>query len=290
MRKRLKTLLAAVLSPEELNAVYNSYDIIGDIAVIRLNENSRRYSQIIAKTIMEVHKNVKTVLAQVGPVYGDFRLRKLEYIAGENRTKTVHRESGCVFAVDLEKCYFSPRLHYERMRIAKLVRDGEIIVNMFAGVGCFSIIIAKHSKAAKIYSIDINPTAVQFMKENIILNRVYEKVIPLEGDAKEVIQQKLRSTADRVLMPLPEKALEYLPYAFLALKNGVGWIHFYAFEHANRKENPVEKSMEKVANKLGEMSVAFEIPFGRVVRTTGPNWYQIVVDIMCKGFKPVKFK
>jgi len=283
MRRRLKTLLAAAIPPEELNAIYNSYDIIGDIAVIRLNENSKKYGQIIAETIMKVHKNVKTVLAQVSPIHGDFRLRKLEYIAGENKTKTVHRESECIFAVDLASCYFSPRLFYERMRIAKLVRDGETVVNMFAGVGCFSIVIAKHSNAAKIYSIDINPTAVQFMKENIRLNRVNGKVVPIEGDAKDVIRQKLSNIADRVLMPLPEKALEYLPYAISALKSGVGWIHFYAFEHANRNENPVEKTIVKVADKLQKLHASFEIPFGRVVRTIGPNWYQTVVDILCKG-------
>ena len=283
MRRRLKALLAAALPPKELSTVYNSYDIIGDIAVIRLTENSKKYSQIIAETIMKVHKNVKTVLAQVGPVHGDFRLRKLEYIAGENKTKTVHKESGCIFAVDLASCYFSPRLFYERMRIAKLVRNGETVVNMFAGVGCFSIVIARHSNAAKIYSIDINPTAVRFMKENIRLNRVNGKVVPIEGDARDLIQQRLSNVADRVLMPLPEKALEYLPYALSALKGEAGWIHFHAFEHANRKENPVEKTVAKVASKLRELRVNFEIPFGRIVRTTGPNWYQTVVDILCKG-------
>ncbi|MEM0095376.1 MAG: class I SAM-dependent methyltransferase family protein [Candidatus Bathyarchaeia archaeon] len=283
MRKRLKALLATALSPNELVNVYNSYDIIGDIAVIRLTETSRRHGQTIAEMIMKVHKNVKTVLAQVGPVHGDFRLRRLEYLAGEKRTKTVHRESECIFAVDLENCYFSPRLSYERMRVAKLVRDGETIVNMFAGVGCFSIVIAKHSNAAKIYSIDINPAAVQFMTENIKLNRVYGKVIPMEGDAKDVILQRLRNIADRVLMPLPEKALEYLPYALSALKNQAGWIHLYAFEHANKKENPTEKTAAKVAEKLKESNIKFEIPFSRVVRTTGPNWYQTVVDILCKG-------
>lgn len=282
MRRRLRTLLAEILPPEELSIIYNSYDIVGDIAIIRLTEASKKHSQIIAETIMKVHKNVKTVLAQIGPIQGDFRLRKLEYVAGEKRTRTIHRESGCVFAVDLESCYFSPRLSYERMRIAKLVKDGEIIVNMFAGVGCFSILIAKHSNAAKIYSIDINPEAVQFMKENVRLNKVHGKVVPIEGDAKDVIQQKLRNIVDRVLMPLPEKALEYLPYAFSALKNGMGWIHLYAFEHANRQENPVEKTKAKVSDKLRELGISFEISFGRVVRTTGPNWYQTVVDILCK--------
>ncbi len=99
-----------------------------------------------------------------------------------------YKEGGCVFAVDVEKCYFSPRLLYERSRIASLVSPGETIVNMFAGVGCFSIIIAKNVGQTKVFSIDINPVAVQYMKENIRINRVFGKVIPLLDDSKEIIQ------------------------------------------------------------------------------------------------------
>jgi tRNA (guanine37-N1)-methyltransferase len=286
VKKRLKTLLSEVLPPEEISHIYNSYDIVGDIAIIRLTEESRKYSQIIADTIMKVHKNVRTVLAQTSSVHGDYRLRKLEHIAGEKRTTTVHRESGCLFLVDVDKCYFSPRLFYERMRIAKLVRDGETVVNMFAGVGCFSLVIAKHSNAAKIYSIDINPIAVQYMRENVKLNRAFGRVIPIKGDAKEIILKMLHGVADRVLMPLPEKALEYMPYALLALKEGGGWIHYYDFEHASKGENAVEKVKLKVAQRLKSLGVRFEIPFGRIVRTTGPNWYQIVLDIKAYSVLP----
>ncbi|MEM3565578.1 MAG: class I SAM-dependent methyltransferase family protein [Candidatus Bathyarchaeia archaeon] len=279
MKKRLKTLLLEILPPEEASSIYNSYDIIGNIAIIRLTEKSRKYSQIIAETIMKAHKNIRTVLAQTSPVHGDYRLRRLEHIAGEKRTTTVHKESGCLFSVDIDKCYFSPRLSYERMRIAKLVEDGETIVNMFAGVGCFSLVIAKHSNAAKIYSIDINPIAIQYMKENVKLNRAFGKVIPIKGDAKEVIQKILRNVADRILMPLPEKAFEYLPYALIALKIGKGWIHYYDFEHAKKREHAIEKAKAKVSERLKALGVKFKIPFGRIVRTTGPNWHQIVLDI-----------
>ncbi|MCL6578641.1 MAG: class I SAM-dependent methyltransferase family protein [Candidatus Bathyarchaeota archaeon] len=279
MKKKLRTLLAETLSPGELQFVCNSYDIVGDIAIIRVSEEARMFCKAVAEAIMAVHKNVKTVLAQMSPVLGDFRLRKLEHVAGENKTATVHRESKCLFSVDVEKCYFSPRLFFERMRVARLVENGEVVVNMFSGVGCFSIITAKHSSAQKVYSIDVNRSAIQYLKENVRLNRVYGKVIPLLGDAKEVVETKLCHVADRVLMPLPEKALEYLPYALLALKKTGGWIHFYYFEHAKKNENPVEKVKAKVAEKLENLGVVFEIPYGRVVRTTGPNWYQTVLDI-----------
>jgi tRNA (guanine37-N1)-methyltransferase len=280
LKKRLRELLSETLPPEDLIQVYNSYDIVGDIAIIRLPEKARRRCVVIAEAVMNVHKNVKTVLAQVGAVQGDFRLRTLEHVAGEDRTSTVHRESGCAFSVDVEKCYFSPRLHNERMRIAKQVRSKEVVINMFAGVGCFSILIAKHSDAAKVYSIDINPVALQYMSENVRVNGVYGRVIPILGDAKDVIEKRLRHTADRVLMPLPEKALGYLPYALLAMKKHGGVIHYYDFEHAMKNENPVQKVTHKVVAKLESFNISFEIALGRIVRSTGPNWYQVVLDIM----------
>jgi tRNA (guanine37-N1)-methyltransferase len=276
----LKDILSDFIPERNLAYIYNSYDIVGDIAILRLTEESRKYSKIIAEAILNVHKNVKTVLAQTSPVSGDFRLRELEYVAGEDKTVTVHRESGCQFSIDVAKCYFSPRLFFERMRIAKLVRNEEVVVNMFAGVGCFSIIIAKYSNAKKVYSIDVNPAAYQLMQENIRINDVFERVVPILGDAKDIIQTKLNRSADRVLMPLPEKALEYLPYAILALRNAGGWVHYYDFEHAKRNENPVEKVKLKVAEKLQNLVASFEIHSGRVVRSTGPNWYQVVLDIL----------
>lgn len=282
MKRRLRKILSETLTPEELTYVYNSYDIVGDVAIIRLTDTSKQFSQIIAEAIMKVHKNVKTVLAQTSPIRGDFRLRKLEFIAGENKTVTVHKESGCLFSVDVEKCYFSPRLFYEHRRIARQVGNREVVANMFAGVGCFSMVIAKHSNAKKVHSIDVNHAAFQYMRENVRLNGVYGRVIPIQGDAKEVIEKRLCHVADRVLMPLPEKAFKYLPYALLALRKAGGWVHYYVFEHAEKDENPVEKVKLKVTEKLESLSVAFEIPFDRVVRTTGPNWYQVVLDIVIK--------
>jgi len=267
------------MPPEIVTYVYNSYDIVGDIAIIRLNKESWRYRNSIAEAIMSVHKNVKTVLAQTSAVEGKFRLRKLSFVAGENKTITVHKESACLFNVDVESCYFSPRLFHERMRIAKQVTPSEVIVNMFAGVGCFSILIAKHSSAEKVYSVDVNPVAFHYMRENIRVNGVYGKVIPILGDAKEIVENRLCHVADRVLMPLPEKALEYLPCALLALKPFGGWIHYYDFEHACSNENPVEKIKLKVMKKLESLGESFKISFGRVIRSTGPHWYQIVLDI-----------
>ena len=279
MRKRLRESLSSVLSSEDLGKVCNSFDVIGDIAILRLPRFSSVNAQVAAEAIMRRHRNVKTVLLQSSPVAGDLRLRRLTHVTGENKTNTIHKESGCLFAVDVAKCYFSPRLSYERLRVARQTEPNNIVINMFAGVGCFSIVIAKHSKAAKVFSIDVNPVAIQFMQKNIRLNRVYSRVTPLLGDSKKIVNSELQHFADRVLMPLPEKALEYLPCAVSALKKSGGWIHYYGFEHAAKKESPIENAKLKVEKALEALGVDFEVTLVRVVRSTGPNWFQLVADI-----------
>ena len=277
MRKRLRDKLSAALPSEELGKVYNSFDVIGDIAIIKIN--ALQNAEAIANQIMACQKNIKTVLTPTTSITGDFRVRELKHLAGEIKTVTCHKESGCSFKVDVEKCYFSPRLSFEHSRIAKLVESGETVVNMFAGVGCFSIFIAKNASQSKIYSIDVNPTAIQCMEENVRINEVEESVFPKFGDAKDIINSKLQGVADRVLMPLPEKALEYIPYALSALKPTGGSIHYYDFQHALGKENPTEKTKIKVAEKLNCLGVNYMFVNSRVMRPTGPNWYQTVVDI-----------
>jgi tRNA (guanine37-N1)-methyltransferase len=280
LRKLLRDKLSVALPSEELDKVYSSFDVIGDIAIIKIN--ALQNAEAIANQIMACQKNIKTVLTPTTSIMGDFRVRGLKYLAGEIKTVTCHKESGCSFKVDVEKCYFSPRLSFEHSRIAKLVESGETVVNMFAGIGCFSIFIAKTASQTRVYSIDVNPTAIQCMEENVRINEVEEYVFPMLGDAKDIINSKLQGVADRVLMPLPEIALEYLPHALSALKQAGGWIHYYDFQHAQGKENPAEKTKLKVAEKLDCLGVNYIFANSRVMRPTGPNWYQTVVDIKVK--------
>jgi tRNA (guanine37-N1)-methyltransferase len=288
LRKRLKEKLTTTLSPEVLSKVYSAFDIVGHIAIIKTNQLSPQDAKATAEKILTIHKNMKAVYTQTSAIKSGYRDRELKLLAGDNGTVTTHKESGCTFQVDIAKCYFSPRLSHERTRIAKLVQRGETVVNMFAGVGCFSIIIAKTASEAKVYSIDVNSTAYEFMVENVRQNRVYTQVKPILGDAKAIIDTQLQKVADRVLMPLPELALQYLPTALSALKRHGGWIHFHYFVHATSKEDPVQKTKTEVEAKLDSLPIKYSFDYGRIVRSTGPNWWHIVLDIKVYGL-PSKF-
>ncbi|MDR2719999.1 MAG: class I SAM-dependent methyltransferase family protein [Nitrososphaerota archaeon] len=279
MRRRLKERVTNVDSSN----VYNSYDVVGDIAVIKVPRDDVETAKKIADEITNIYPHkVKAVFMQTSAVQGDFRVRQLKFLAGENRTITVYKEHGCLFRVDVEHCYISPRLLFEHKRIPALVTPNEMVVNMFSGVGCFSVLIAKAS-GSKVYSIDVNPVAYVYMQENVVLNRVSDYVIPLLGDSKEIIHLQLQGVADRVLMPLPELAFEYLPYALMALKSSGGWIHFFDSQHATKGEDPIEKTRQKVGVHLDALGVSYSFGFSRVVRSVGPCWYQTVLDICVSG-------
>ena len=271
----LKKALNGLIEDAEIQHLYGGFDIVGNIAVIKIPDSLLSKKNIVAAALLEQVKPVKTVLMQSTPVSGEFRTRTLELIGGEDKTKTEYREYGCIFMVDLATAYFSPRLSNERQRIADLVQPGETVANLFAGVGIFSIIIAKKVPKTRIYSIDINPNAHQQALENIKINKLSEKVIPILGDARDVVSE-IKGKADRVLMPLPEKATEYLNTAQVVLKPPFGIIHYYTHTYASRRENAF-KEPAKVVEKV--LKNRYSIISQRIVREVGPRWYQVVLDL-----------
>jgi tRNA (guanine37-N1)-methyltransferase len=274
----LKTILKNVLPPEDISKLYSAFDIVGSIIILRIPDSLNSRKHIIADTILMNIKSAKSIFAQTSAVQGDYRLRNLEYLAGVNCTATEHREHGCRFKVDVSKTYFSPRLSTERMRISKMIADNEIITNMFAGVGTYSILIAKSNKTCKVYSIDSNPIANELALVNTQLNKVRERVIPICGDAREVIAKQLRETSTRVLMPLPEKAKEFVDFAVMALKEKKGMIHYFAHIRATSKKLALDNAALDI--KYAFINHDYRIASTRVVREVGPRMYQTVSDII----------
>lgn len=290
---KLEEALRGLLDENALTKLIKSYDLVGDMIVIRIPPEIESKRAVIAEALHRIYPRVKTIAAV--PLYshtdGLYRTRDLEVIWGNESLETTYRESGCIFTVDLKHMFLSPRLSYERMRIAKKVLPGETIINMFAGVGCFSILIAKMQPETKIYSIDVNHQAYEYMKENVALNKVEGKVIPILGDAREELE-KLEGVADRVLMPLPEQAHAFLPSAVRALRlcndcvggetGGRGVIHYYDVS-TGRKDDalffiPLERAQNIIASAFGN-SLRIELEEKRIVRSVAPRKYHVVWDL-----------
>lgn len=272
----LKAVLATVLAPDEAAQVYSAFDQIGDIIIIKVPDDLAEKKKVIAEAILANVKTAKAVFAQASAVRGDFRVRDLEHLTGDNRTVTEYKEHGCRFQVDVAKAYFSPRLSTERQRIAGLVSDDETIVNMFAGVGTYSIIAAKANRTCKVYSIDSNPVANDLCIQNVKLNKVADRVFPICADATQAITAQLAGVADRVLMPLPERAKEFVGPAVAALKER-GVIHYFTHVKADAKKGAKEVGTQDAANAFAGRD--YEILETTVVREVGPRIYQIVADV-----------
>jgi len=209
--------------PEDLReALPSSFDIIGDVAVIKLSDELMPFAGSVGGALMAALPRLKTVAVDKG-VRGELRIREIEVVAGRASTLTTHLEHGARLEVDPALEYFNPRLSTERMRIASLVRDGEVVVDMFAGVGPFAIAIAKHARPSRVVAMDLNEDAVARMRRNIALNKV--EVEAWQGDSRELIRSA--PLADRVVMNLPHSAMDFLGDA-LARMNAGGTAHLYA--------------------------------------------------------------
>ena len=265
---------------EDSEHIIKSFDQIGDIIVLKIPENlidERRF--ILGERILKEFPYINVVLRQVSPVKGLFRIRSFEHLAGELRTYTIYKEHGCRFYVDISKVYFSPRLSYERKRISELVIDGERILNMFAGVGPYSIIIAR-KRDVSIHSVDINPYAFEYHLINNMLNKVEDRIVTYRDDSANVVKNYLMDMVDRVLMPLPELAIDYLPYAVKAVRDE-GWIHIYLHIRYSQDEDEAlieaVEIVEKSLNELGISQIREANP--RIVREVATRTAQVCVDI-----------
>jgi len=270
----LKKALENVLSEKESDELISAFDQIGEIIIVRIPDSLLSKKKIIGEALLEGVKIVRSVFYQASAVSGDFRTRDLEILAGEDNTETEYKEFGCRFIVDVKNAFFSPRLSTERERIANLIQNGEVVTNMFAGIGMFSIMAAKKKKCT-VYSLDINPIASKLCETNIGLNKLAGNVISINGDASEIIKEQLMNKSDRTLMLLPERSDEFLDSAIDTTKDG-GIIHYYSHIHADKKTEAGKLSEE---HYLKVTPVKSEILHSKIVRAVGPRYYQTVVDV-----------
>jgi len=273
---KLVDVLGNKLPPHLLASLPHAIDLVGDIAVIEIPPELENHKKTIGEAVMKTHKRVGTVLAKSGAVEGVYRLREFEVLAGVGKTETVHREHGCLYRVDLAQAYYSPRLSHEHDRVASQVREGETVIDMFAGVGPFSILITKRRENVRVYAIDVNPDAVKFLRINVAVNRVDKKVVPILGDVRQVVRESLMGVADRVIMNLPEIAIEYVDVACEAIRSEGGIIHYYEFTSA---PDPLETAKVRLIEAIKRTNREVKkVLLARTVRAIAPFTWQVAVD------------
>jgi tRNA (guanine37-N1)-methyltransferase len=252
------------LSPEELLGFRPSFETVGDIAIIEDKDPEK-----VACALMSTCKSIRTVVAPISDVEGEFRTRRFKVVAGEVRTTTTHKEHGLSYHLDLAGAYFTPRLGTERLRIAGLVGPSEVVLDMFAGVGPFALLLAK--RGSRVVAIDKNPVAVKYLRENALLNKV-ENIEILEGDAAE-LALNYKDWADHVIMNLPHSASQFLIPAMTAAKSG-GIIHYYAIS----PEEDLYRDMALIEKAAVQMGASVEVLYRGVVRSYSPRKYNVVID------------
>jgi tRNA (guanine37-N1)-methyltransferase len=249
----LRDALAPTLSEMERERLISSYDIVGSIAIIEVEDELLPKAQLIAQALMRVNPGVKTVLRKVGGHEGERRTQRMELLAGEDTRIATVVESGVRLRVHVEEAYYSVRMSTERLRIAKMARTGERILCMFSGVGPYPIVLSKNTQASEIVGIEINPIAHELAVENVAANRC-TNVHVLLGDAHEVVP-RLASEGrvfDRITMPLPHTAHEFLEEAAGVSCPGTV-IHYYSFRHEREFElapSVLRAALEHAGKKL----------------------------------------
>jgi len=254
--------------PGDLLGFEPTYERLGDIAII--DEDDPKRARTVAAAIADSDLPLSTVLNKRSEVKGAERVRDWEVLVGD-RTETVHREYGCSFLLDVATVYFSPRLATERHRVVAQVTDGERAFDMFAGVGPFTVPMAKRSASA--VGVDINEDAIAYLRENARRNGVADRVTAVHGDIRDVAPG-YADWADRIVMNLPHSADAFLESA-ATIAGEKCVIHYYDIQDEDTPFDPGKRAIRNAAEAAG-YAVAFETE--RVVRSYSPREVNVCLD------------
>jgi tRNA wybutosine-synthesizing protein 2 len=248
------------------------YKVLGEAVLLKLGPEDDIGEAL--SFVESRHPRARWVLAYEG-VWGPLRKPRVRLLKGEEPVVTVYREGGVEYEIDAANLMLSLGNKFERFRMAATVRSWETVVDMFAGVGQFTLPIAVHARPVKVHSIELDREAYMFLVRNARRNRVEEVVVPHLGDCREVTAE-LGQVADRVIMGYFGGTLEYLPHALSVLRPGGGVIHVHEVVRSEELE-AFARQVVKRAEELGYRAVPVWI---RTVKTYSPDEVHVVVDVL----------
>jgi tRNA (guanine37-N1)-methyltransferase len=267
--KSLKEALEGKLTESEMKVLGRAFDYLGEIAIIEIPEELNSKEKLIGEALLEVHKALRAVFRKSGKVSGEHRTRSLKRIAGSGSAETIYRENGCTYHFDAEKVFFTGRLSTERQRVSDIVGEKEKVLDMFAGVGPYTILIAKEHPETKLTAIDTNEAAINYLQKNSELNKVSSQIITLVGDASEVASE-LKPKFDRIIMNLPAGCSGHIPAAVKSLKKK-GIIHYYFFSGTSEE---AKEEAERVFSDYNSKIIKI-----KKVKPYSPRTFTFVADV-----------
>jgi len=231
-----------------------NYDILGNIAIVKFPKEAKKNEKLKKANELLENKSIKTVLEKTNKVSGRLRTIKTKYLAGEETKIAEYKENGCLFRFNVETCYFSPRLANERLGVAKMTKKGENVLIMFAGVGPFSVILAKVAKPKRIISIELGRECCKYAEENVVKNKVENIVKVLQGDVKRIIPKLGKEKFDLIVMPRPNLKETFLGDALTVSKKGTR-IVYYGFCSEEKKDEMVEGLLKEAKKYKRKMKI-----------------------------------
>ena len=200
-----------------------AYDVIGDIIILKKDKGNKK----LASRILKENNNIGVVLEKQDKVKGRLRTINTKWLAGEKRKETLYKENCCRFKLNVDTCYFSPRLANERQEIAELIKKNEKVLVLFGGVAPYAVVIGKLSKAKKIVSVELGRECSKYAKENVKLNKL-TNVEVVQGDVRKLGKLIKPEKFDVVVMARPQLKDSFMEYVGSFVKKGTR-IYYYDF-------------------------------------------------------------
>lgn len=252
------------------------FEVIGSIAILQLPDERKKEAKKLAEKILASNRHIRTVLLKTGRVKGRLRKRKLMIVLGDKTKEAIHKENNCLMNLDVETCYFSPRLSNERHEIANEIakqKGRKRVLVMFAGIAPYAIVAAKQNPKAEVTAVELNREACRYADENVKLNKLNNLKI-IQGDVKKVVQKlKLKDKFDFIVMPRPQLKDTFLKEAFAVSKKGTK-IFYYDFA----KQQDIEGKIKAIGIAAKKCRKKIKIIRVKKAGEIAPYKFRIRVD------------
>jgi len=271
--ERVRDRLRRVAGEEVARAMPAGYQRLGSVLMLRLPARLRPYYREIGSSWQD-ELGVATVAVHAGPVQGELREPSIELVAG-GETETEVVEHGIRWRFDAAKIMFAQGNKSERLRVRRLVRPGESVVDLFAGIGYFSIPAASSGPTSRVVAVEKNEVAFRYLVGNLRLNGVADRVAPILGDNREV--ELPLGRADRVILGYLPRATPWIPRAVELIQPRGGWLHLHTVVDAGAADASAIAEAGEALRAAGARLLS--PPEAHVVKPYGPGRTHVVVDL-----------